>query len=943
MTEDQKKTLVIPTRLQKKNYRFIKTYNYNKETRDQCLKKLKNPKITEAEKKKILALYNKPKRPLEDDWTKENNYRWNEPEFQKYLKNATGYGVITGSGNLTVVDSDHPAVKELMKKHLPQTLTVKTGAGKGHFHFYFECKIKDKIVLKDDEKEHHYGEVQWQGQQVIGPGSIHPSGNKYTIVRDLPIAKITAKKLITALKPFLTTKDLKTYFKHKDEEIIEDESPYETISIKPLLKRIKGLTRQGDEYTGSHPVHGSTTGRNFSINVEKNTFFCFRCNSGGSTITLVAILEKIISCEDVKSLTGKKLLKAEKIAAKKYGIKTKKDIKEAEGIVNTQLDFKTVVTLTPRGIVLNRLAATGHWWRQKVYIGRFEPKQKLIVDEDTAIRYNSSGRELIDDFTGITKRMKKEGGVVSKKDIENCVNAVCIKLPKKRGHATYGVYEKNDKLTLCMDSLPLKDAQQKAKIQCKDALTQEMAKDTIKHYIEMLSHWHPYEILPSMGMGVIAPFALTLRKKNYFVYNIVHFSPLSKLGKSTVHHIFSRYLFTIFPISGNSIESPFRFSAILDSICGFISIDEAENVNWKRTSDLLKESPENYISNVRGTSDQGINTYLSRGVFGINCNRFAIADGPTLVRILKIEFDGALVSQRGGNPKKVDELKHIMNKLKPIGWRLVELELESLNYSFAELARRIDHHEAELKKVYENFLDPRRVMTYAVIYEGLKVWELAATKYGIEWHAPPYQEFADNVIDKIERTTEESGELSIYDFVHWFEMWKVKNTRKVQLEKGGSYAEIIGEDIIWRNHELKTGEKKYPGSIITGTILREYKGDKQSRIDSMSDIASAVGQLTGIPKKDLYKTLKVGGATQRIVFIPSDIWKFKDGQSKLTPYLTPEQKNLKEKIKAGEKKGEKIDLFFLRNCDNTSVIYDAQESGLLIKNKDKDEEYTWSD
>ncbi|GAG89123.1 unnamed protein product, partial [marine sediment metagenome] len=154
--------------------------------------------------------------------------------------------------------------------------------------------------------------------------------------------------------------------------------------------------------------------------------------------------------------------------------------------------------------------------------------------------------------------------------------------------------------------------------------------------------------------------------------------------------------------------------------------------------------------------------------------------------------------------------------------------------------------------------------------------------------------------------------------------------------------EIIGENTIWTNHELKTDEKKYPGNLITGTILREYKGDKQSRIDSMSDIAAAVEQLTGIPKKDLYKPMKVGGATQRTVFIPSDIWKFKDGQTKLTPYLTPEQKKLKEKIKAGEKKGEKIDLFFLRNqCDDVNVVYDAQDRGLLIKKGKK--EYTWSD
>lgn len=335
MTNNQKKTiLIIPKQLQKKKYRFIKTYPYNKETRDQCLKDLKNPKLTDEQRTEIKTLYNTPKVPLEREWQKvENSYRWNEPEFQEYLnlKDAkgniitTGYGWATGYGNVAVVDSDHPAIKKLMLGQMPKTLTVRTGGGKGHFHFVFECKIKGKITLINDKKGDHYGEVQYQGQQVIGPGSTHPSGNKYTIVRDLPIAKITAKKLITTLKPYLTADDLRLYFHRKGEEIIEDEPPYEIVSIKPLLKRIKGLTQHGDEYVGSHPTHGSTTGHNFNINIKKNKWHCFRHHVGGGPIALVAVLEKIIKCEECgkgsEAFTEEKILKAKKIAKKKYGLK----------------------------------------------------------------------------------------------------------------------------------------------------------------------------------------------------------------------------------------------------------------------------------------------------------------------------------------------------------------------------------------------------------------------------------------------------------------------------------------------------------------------------------------------------------------------------------------------------------------------------------------------
>lgn len=67
-------------------------------------------------------------------------------------------------------------------------------------------------------------------------------------------------------------------------------------------------------------------------------------------------------------------------------------------------------------------------------------------------------------------------------------------------------------------------------------------------------------------------------------------------------------------------------------------------------------------------------------------------------------------------------------------------------------------------------------------------------------------------------------------------------------------------------------------------------------------IANAIEQITGIPKDCLYRPLSLGGDTQRTVFIPSDIWKFKDGQHALKISLTDDEKKLKDAIIAGEKK-----------------------------------------
>lgn len=62
----------------------------------------------------------------------------------------------------------------------------------------------------------------------------------------------------------------------------------------------KVLKRVGKQLQGMHPRHGSKTGMNFSVNVEKGTWFCYRHWVGGGVVSLVALLEGWISCEDVE-------------------------------------------------------------------------------------------------------------------------------------------------------------------------------------------------------------------------------------------------------------------------------------------------------------------------------------------------------------------------------------------------------------------------------------------------------------------------------------------------------------------------------------------------------------------------------------------------------------------------------------------------------------------
>lgn len=545
------------------------------------------------------------------------------------------------------------------------------------------------------------------------------------------------------------------------------------------------------------------------------------------------------------------------------------------------LDNDTRVYLSEDGIKISRRKKNtdGDWvWKDKrVYAGKIEPKAKMIIDEIVVYKYIGD-TEQVDNMQNIIRKMKQKGGVLAKNLLDDCVNASFLDLPVITGHATYGVYENNDNLELCLEAMPLKDMQKKIQMRCESSLNQELTKESLLPYFNIIDHWHPYEVLPSMGISAISPFSLMLRKLGMLVPVPWHFSPVSRLGKSTVQRVFSMYLFSIYPQSGNSADSNFRLSSIFDGICGYCIIDEADKVEWSKLESILKEAPENYICNLRGTPDLEFKEFHSRAVIGINSNRFKITNKTTLVRILKIEFDTSILASRAGNEQQVDDLNKTLSELKPIGWRLAELEIEDLEKSFHRLLERIGTHESEFKKLYKKFVDPRRATAWAIIYEGLKIWELASIKYGLEWRAPSYEEFTKDVIDKIETSTRETGETPIADFLHWWKMWKVKNksVKKTRVGYDDYFLEekTTGEGEIWAEKKELEHDKKYNGDVITKVIIREYRKDKHYSIDSLADIAKTIQLVTGIPKDKLLKTWRIGSDTVWGVFIPDDMWKY---------------------------------------------------------------------
>jgi len=149
-------------------------------------KQLWNPKF------RFLKLRPKGKEPNYDmkEWQK-YNYQYNDGELLNHLIKGGNYAIIGGYGNLILIDADSKEISELAET-MPTTFTVKTGSPEGYKkHYFFFTDKPMKAIRLSKEHVGDLGDVRSVGQYVVAPGSTHPSGNKYIVIKDRPIAKVT--------------------------------------------------------------------------------------------------------------------------------------------------------------------------------------------------------------------------------------------------------------------------------------------------------------------------------------------------------------------------------------------------------------------------------------------------------------------------------------------------------------------------------------------------------------------------------------------------------------------------------------------------------------------------------------------------------------------------------------------------------------------------------
>ena len=299
---------------------------------------------------RFVPIWSRTKVPFERRWNvpgSETNYRYYDPKLAAYLLEGHNFGICTGMGGLIIFDADELIrLQELgIIGDLPATFSVRTGSG--GLHKYYICwDIEHKVIMYDLElkdpdrpdKFLHLGEIQTLGFQCVCPGSLHPNGQRYIIEDDLPIAEISWADLYKVLagKVDFELAESNAYGKKKHFAVRVQNpgayDPFEDCNIEDVLFPKGNPRRQGSIVKGAHPIHGSTHGYNFQIDTNENTFFCYRCWSGGGPALAVAVREGILRCDQCHkgALRGDLFIQTVKAAKDRGYIKRKRPQIEIE-------------------------------------------------------------------------------------------------------------------------------------------------------------------------------------------------------------------------------------------------------------------------------------------------------------------------------------------------------------------------------------------------------------------------------------------------------------------------------------------------------------------------------------------------------------------------------------------------------------------------------------
>lgn len=335
----------------------------------------------------IVPLQLPEKKPLVE-WKKWQTERQTKQEFNNLpFDHANGFAVICGKPNneglyLSVVDHD---VKNLesqiiekgneILKDFPTTQTEKTANKGTHSVYYSRMKVQTVSNFHDDCALELLAENKLC---IMAPsqGYSRLNDNSPTIMPDVE------EKFYEILK-------LHGFTSSEETEITSQQDKC-SFQIGKLVDLSKLTKINAMEYQGPHPIHDSTTEKNFCVDVKHNTWYCFRHNSGGGALQYLAVKEGIIKCEQAKhgALRGKKFKQVITLAATQ-GLIEEKLLTQSE--INPIILAKDI--MEDYAFVVDKESSDLYYFNpiEGVYINRTEQLIKREIarrlDDNTKARY----------------------------------------------------------------------------------------------------------------------------------------------------------------------------------------------------------------------------------------------------------------------------------------------------------------------------------------------------------------------------------------------------------------------------------------------------------------------------------------------------------------------------------------------------------------------------
>jgi len=207
------------------------------------------------------------KLPLEKEWNTKNNYSVYDKRLHQHIKAGGNYGVVTGYGNLIVLDFDNQEYYDSIKDKLPETFTVlSAGRRLPHLYYTLDGELFKKTSVRDKEDK-TLCDIQAARSGIVAPGSCI-NRRFYEVIKDKPIAEIKVKQLQDIFN--LSTETTSRKPRDQNQKVIP--RPEKEEIAHKILKLLGIRTTKTRNY--QCPFHAMSGNGNLSV-LPSGKIYCF--------------------------------------------------------------------------------------------------------------------------------------------------------------------------------------------------------------------------------------------------------------------------------------------------------------------------------------------------------------------------------------------------------------------------------------------------------------------------------------------------------------------------------------------------------------------------------------------------------------------------------------------------------------------------------------------